>query len=221
MVDLSGDQLLIDDLEAVELNISLTGATWDLPDAYRVRDEIVEGDPSEGGYLHRETTWHLSTLQAYVPAIGDTIIDAAGAGLTWVIQSVGTPTVHNDAWRIRARELTITADATLADLVTLHPSVDTLTEWGSKVSDHTAAFGAFSDVAAKIVLRASVPDDYAGKKQFVQVYDIYVDQQLPQLHNGDLIEDGDGNNYTIVSWRNRELIDELSVIECELRPRKP
>ena len=223
MVDISADLALIDDVEAVDLDTAANGRTWGDVVAYRGSESIVEGEPSGGGYLYREAKFRLEgppTGAAYDPKVGDVI---TAAGVEWVIQEVATPSVHSCDWRLICRTPHITEDVLsgLQDVVTLYPSVDSIDAWGSKISTHTAAHGTFAAVPAKIVLRSSVPEDYAGQKQFLEIYDIYVDQQLPQLHNGDVIEDATGKTFTVVSWRQRGLIDKLSVIECELRIQKP
>ncbi len=223
-MDLSADQAVLDGLETVILIVSATGVTHTFLDAYRLPDNLGEGAPSEGGYLHRETEWHLPVRDVadvlFFPKPGDEITDLGS--VIWVIQDVRHPE-FNDFWGLQCRRSSITADDTLVDTVTLYPSVDTTTGAGSKVSAHDVADGDFENVPAKIKLRASVPEEYHGKKQFVEVYEIYVASQLPQLHNGDVIKDGLGGGgkvYTVVSWQNRDLIDELSVIVCELRPVK-
>lgn len=218
-LDLSADHYVLDDLEDAVLT-SADGFTAHT--VYRLPDVTREGDPSEGGYLHRDVTFHLPTKTAtgtpftYSPKPGDT---ETIAGVAYTVLDVQEP-VHLSHWTLTCRLASITTDDMLVDEVTLYPSVDTVTAWGSKESLHDLADGDFTDVAAKIKLRASVPEEYHGKKQFLEVYDIYIASQLPQLHNGDVIKDGEGKIYTVVSWHNRELIDELSTIVCELRPVK-
>jgi hypothetical protein len=221
-MDLSADQFVLDGLEAFTL-VASGVAHIAIAGGYQLPDRLAESDPSEGGSLRRETEWHIPTetaagvALAYDPKPGDTI--TGEDGIEWTVLGVRQPK-FGDYWGLTCRRSSITEYADLVDAVTLYPSVDTTTAAGSKVSAHTVAHGDFANVPAKIQLRASVPEEYHGKKQFVEVYDIYVAAQLPQLHNGDLIKDGDGVNYTVVSWRNREQIDELSVIVCEFRPVK-
>ncbi len=218
-MDLSADHYVLDDLEAAVLT---TEEGVFAHDAYRLPDVIGEGDPSEGGYLHRNVTFHLPTKSraggpyGYSPKPGDV---ETIAGVAYTVLEVRQPK-HSDFWGLSCRLASITADAALVDSVTLYPSVDTPTAAGSKVSVHTVAHADFTNVPAKIQLRPSVPEEYHGMKQFVEVYDIYVASELPQLYSGDVIKDGEGKVYTIVSWRNRERIDERSVIVCELRPIK-
>ncbi len=216
-LDLSADQAVLDGLETVTLYMSDPDAERVYEDAYRLPERLAEGEPTEGGYLQAETTWHLPTTEAAIdPKPGDLI---TAGGVDWVIQEVRAPK-FGDYWGLACRRSSITADTTdpsLQDQVTLYPGVDAIDTYGSKITTHTAADGDFSTVAAKIKLRASTADDRFGQRQFAERYDIYVDTALPQLHNGDVIKDQTGKVYTVLSWRNRELIDELSVIECELR----
>jgi len=213
-IDLSADQALLDNLETV----ALSGFVPAILDAYRLRDHIVEGDSAEGGYLHRETNWHIGiqTPLDIDPQIGDVITD--GPGVAWVIQDVTNPSL-NDCWRLRTRVASITDDVTLQDQVTLYPAVDTVDAWGSQVRAHTTPAGWFTGIAAKIQLRPSGIEEYAGQREFVEIYDVYVAEDVGQVNSGDVLKDQDLKIYQIVSYRNRVQIDELSVIVCELRPR--
>lgn len=219
-VDLSTDQALIDGLETITLDMAIGPVSRAYTDAYRLPETLGEGDPSEGGYLARMTEWHLPTTGAAIdPKPGDTITDAAT--IVWVIQDVRAPKVFDgsgDYWGLRCRELAITADTALRDLVTLHPTRRTLRPDGSKISSHIAADGDFVDVPAKIQLRPSTADLLAGQERFIEVYDVYVERDIGQVNAGDVLKDGDGKVYRIISYRNRELIDDLSTLVCEAKP---
>jgi len=214
VLDLSADHAIIaaDFPEAGPVALS----SWvpAIPDAYRLEDTEVEGDPTAGGYLQRRTEWHLSTLQAYTPAVGNTIIDSDG--VVWIVQAVREP-VLGDFWGLDCLESSISDDVALTDIVSLYPGVDTIDEWGSTITDHTDVDLAFEDVPAKIMLRKSAVAEELGQVDFVEQFDIYVARDVGQVHNGDLLQDDTGHQYTIVSYRNRNQIDELSVIECEDR----
>jgi len=212
VLDLSADHAVI----IADWGEAITLSSWGpaITDAYRLADTEMEGDPTEGGYLQRRTEWHLSTLQAYTPAVGNTITDADG--VVWIVQTVREPEA-GDFWGLTCLESSITDDVALEDRVWLHPGVDTLDAWGSKLTNHTAFDPAFADVPAKIMLRPSVAAEELGQRDFVERFDIYVARDIGQVHNGDVLKDGPGKQYTIVSYRNRNQIDELSVIECEDR----
>ena len=227
MVDISGDLALIDDVELVKLYTAADGIPgtpkeWLNVVAYRVGDQIVEGEPTAGGYLYRETKFRLEgppTGDVYNPKPGDTIIDLDL--VEWVIQEINGPSVHSCDWQVTCRIPYITADVVsgLQDRVWLHPSVDTPDAWGATRTTHPLPAAWFSDVPAKIMLRPSIAETEVGQRDFVEVFDIYVASDIGQVHAGDLLLDEHGHRYTIMSYQNREQIDELSVIVCEDRLR--
>jgi len=58
---------------------------------------------------------------------------------------------------------------------------------------------------------------YAGQKQPLERYDIYVSEDIGQVNAGDLLKDENGKDYEIVAYRNRDRMDEFSIMVCELR----
>ena len=211
-LDLSADQAVIT-ADWPEGPIALSSWVPPITDAYRLDDRMIEGDPTDAGYLQRSTEWHLSTLQAYAPGVGETITDAAG--VIWVIQSVRAPE-GDDYWGLPCLELSVGADE-----VTLYPATYASDAMGNQITTHPAAAGWFADVPAKIILRASVSELEAAQEDFVEVFDVYVSADVGQVHDGDILKDAGGHQYTIVSYRNRFQIDQLSVIVCEDRLRGP
>jgi hypothetical protein len=179
----------------------------------------VEGDPTQGGYRARSTEWQLPTTGAAIdPQIGDTITDSDD--IVWVIQSVRPPK-FNDYWGLTCQEFSITDDTDLQDLVTLFPAVRASQPDGSKFVTHTAASAGFTNIPAKIKLRPSTAELLAGQERFTEVFDVYVAEDIGQVNAGDVLKDGtdgSGKTYLIVSYRNRELIDDLSTIVCEAKP---
>jgi len=220
-MDFSGDQLLIDGLESVELDGS------DLHNVYPLQELVDEQEPSEGVYLSRNVEFHLPVGTALypgtsVPSVGGTIIDSAGT--SYMILAVRPPYIPDqtepdsgDYWGCQTRAFDIVGTYDLDDLVTLYPGVDTLTEMGSRTIDHSTADASFTDVPAKIALQPSVTALEAGQRDFIQMCNVYVDGEIGQVHNGDLLKDQSDHWYTIVSYRSRQRIDELSVILCEDR----
>lgn len=216
-MDISADFLLIDDTELVTVTVAATGVAHPDVVAYRVGDSFVEGEPSEGGYLYRETKFRLDGTGAYTPKPGDIITDVVP--LDWVIQDVQNPSVHNCEWQCRCRVPHITEDVVsgLQNRVALWRATYANDDWGSQIVTHVVE-PLFEDVPAKIMLRPSVvTEEGLGQRDFVEQYDVYVARDVGDIHNGDLLQDGDGHWYTIVSYRNRTQIDDLSVIECEDR----
>ena len=219
-LDLSADQAVFDGLETVTLDLAIGGVSQVYTDAYRLPERMAVGDPSDAAYLQRMTEWHLSTtVLAIDPRPGDTITDAVPD--IWVIQSVRPPK-FGDYWGLDCRLSEITDDAVLADVVTLWPAVYSISAMGSQVTTHPTAAAWFTAVDAKIVLRESVAETEMAQRDFVEMFDVYVAKDIDQVHDGDILKDDDtGHQYTIVSYRNRFQIDELSVIVCEDRLRGP
>ena len=204
---------MLDGLVIVTLDMSIGGVSRVYPDAYRLPERMAVGDPSDAAYLQRMVEWHLPTTGVAIdPRPGDTITDAGA--VIWIIQTVRPPE-FGDFWGLDCLESTITADPALADKVSLWTTTDVIDGFGGKATTFTRD-PALRDIDAKIVLRESVPVTEMGQRDFVEQYDIYVDTDLGTLRNGDQVRDDvTGDIYTIVSWRNRFQIDELSVIECE------
>jgi hypothetical protein len=205
-LDLSLDHLNFDGLENVTLS-SYGPAV--IENAYRLRRDMVEGDPTHATYLHTDVEFQLPTVDvpAIAPAVGDEIVawDA-----TFVIQSIRQPFM-SDYWGCGCREAAITADATLHDLVTLWPVSVAVDEYGSRVATHPAADPLFSEVPAKIQIRPGLIGTHAGRVQFLRLYDIYVARDI-DVQIGDLLIDQSLNQYDVQSWENRDRIDELSHI---------
>lgn len=213
--DLSGDLALRDGLETITLEGSL------IPGVDRLPDIVSEQDPTEGVYLSRNVQFDLPVGDAIYPGdseptVGMLIVDDDDAA--FLIQSVRQPK-HSDYWGCMTRESMISSTLGLDNTVTLFPAVDTQSAAGSLIRKHLVPDASFTNVAAKIMLRSSpVGDDWA-QRQFEETYDVYVAEEVGQLRAGDVLKDENQKVYEIVSYRNRDRIDELSVIECKLKPR--
>ena len=211
-IDLSGDQLLFDGLETIYLDGS------EIQHVLRLEEDVTEQEPTEGVYLSRNVEFHLPYGAAIypggrTPAVGGVITDDDNS---YVILAVRQPKFC-DFWGCSTRAMAIVGTYELDNLATWWPAVDTMDAAGGKITAHPSADATFTDVPAKFMLRPSVPQEYAGQKQFVEKYDVYVDGDIGQLDNGDLLKDEHDKQYTIISFRNRDRIEELSVLECELR----
>ncbi|HUT93315.1 MAG TPA: hypothetical protein VMY37_27875, partial [Thermoguttaceae bacterium] len=211
-IDLSQDQLLFDGLETIYLDGS------EIQHVLRLEEDVTEQEPTEGVYLSRNVEFHLPYGAAIypggrTPAVGGVITDDDNS---YVILAVRQPKFC-DFWGCSTRAMAIVGTYELDNLATWWPAVDTMDAAGGKITAHPSADATFTDVPAKFMLRPSVPQEYAGQKQFVEKYDVYVDGDIGQLDNGDLLKDEHDKQYTIISFRNRDRIEELSVLECELR----
>ncbi len=211
--DLSQDQLLLDGLETVTLDGS------EVQNVYRLQESIDEREPTEGVYLERNVRFQFPFGSDIYPgdsqpSVGGVIVD----GDSQAYRIIGIrPPKHSDFWGATTRGLVISGTYSLDSAVSLFPAVETLSAAGSTITTHPAADADFTDVPAAIQLRESDPADWAGVRQITEVYDIYVDGDVGQLNNGDVLKDQDLKVYSVISFRNRDEIGELSAIECELR----
>jgi len=203
-IDLTTDHTMFDGLE----NVTLDGGA--VADCLQSFDAVVEAAPSEGGYVARECTWRLPSVPVIAPIVGSVIVDAGG--VSWVAQTVKHPRLGT-GWVVGCRELDIAAG--LTDLIALWPAVVALDEGGGRIVTHPAADLVFIDVPAKIQEQPNTEGIEAGRHQWTRRFHIFCEVELTGLKIGDLIKDDAGNQYTIKSWRNRERIDELSVIVAE------
>ena len=204
--DLSGDIAILDGLE----DITLAGDA--VAGVYRLRDDKEEAAPSEGGYLHRQTIFHLPPITE-TPVVGALVVDADS--VSYVVLEVRSPFL-NDAWFIRVREVAISADTDLTDTITLYPAVVTGDPFGSRIGAHDSADADFTDVPCKIQIQPPMEAVIAGKRQFRRRFKIFVARDIDVSIEG-LLKDQKSNWYDILSWFNRERIDELSVIEAEFK----
>ena len=211
--DLSQDQLLLDGLETVELD------GHEVQNVYRLQETVDEREPSEGVYLERNVRFQFPFGAEIYPAgtqpsVGGVIVD----GDLQAYKVIGIrPPKFSDFWGCTTRGLVISGTYDLDSTVSLFPAVERADEFGSTVTTHLVADADFTDVPAAIQLRASDPADWAGRRQITERYDIYVDGDIGQVNEGDVLKDQDGKVYSIISYRNRDEIGELSAIECELR----
>ena len=211
--DHSQDQLLLDGLETVTLDDA------EVQNVYRLQETEDEREPTEGVYLERNVRFMFPVGTDIYPAgtepsVGGVIVD--GDLQSYKILAIRPPK-HSDFWGATTRGLVISGTYSLDSTVTLFPAVETLSAAGSTITTHPAADASFNEVPAAIQLRASDPADWAGRRQITEIYDIYVDGDVGQLNNGDVLRDQDLKVYSIISFRNRDEIGENSVIECELR----
>jgi len=210
--DLSSDQYFLHGLETVELD------DVDVLNVYRMPEHEVEQEPTEGVYLSRNVEFQFPVGDALYPAgrrpfVGSAVVD--GDGNTYVITEVRHP-FENDFWGCQARASVIADTFDADDTVSLFRPGYTKDPALGKIATLTADV-AFANVAAKIMLRESVSEQYGGQDQFVESYDIYIDTDIGQVNNGDILKDQDEKQYKIVSYRNRLHFNEFSVMECELR----
>lgn len=215
-LDLSGDFAVIDG----KVNITLNGVV--INDVVMLQSKQKEGDPSEGAYLHRETTFQLPTTAVFDdPKVGDTVTVAE---VSYTVLDVREPFL-GDFWGLKTREVSITADETLQDLITLFPAVHATDAGGFTRTTHPSASADFTDVPGKVQPQsvvqgraAATTEEVGAKRGFKKLYAIYVSAELPTLKHGDLMKDQDSKQYTVESWTNRQRIDELSIIVCSTPP---
>ena len=207
-IDLSQDQLFLDNLESVTLNGILE------ENVYRLSMTTKEGDPSYAAYLQTDVIWQFIPDGVIEPEVGDPIIDDSGAGVEFRILEVRKPFMNN-YWNCVSRKVGITEAVGLRDLITLWPVVvDPSEPYGSRIATHPAADPDFTDVPAKVQIRPVEIIVEAGKQQFRRQFDIYVDRDI-DVSIGDLLKDQNLIQYDITSFQNRDRVDKLSHIVAE------
>ncbi len=207
-IDLSQDIFILDGLTDITLN----GVT--VHNAYPMPCITKEAASSEAAYLHQNTEFHLPTDPEQSPQVGDVVV---WDGVSFNVLEVRKP-FNGDYWGLTCRGLAITDDATLADLVTLYPAVRSILPGGSTKTTHTTASASFTDVRCKIQLQPASIEDRAGKREFVEIYKVYLSQDITDdtIAAGDVFKDQDGNVYKIISWDNRQAIDDFTSVVCEV-----
>ena len=210
--DYSQDQLLRHPLETVVLD----GA--EVQNVYRNEEIEVEAEDSEGVYLARRATFDFPFGEDLYPTgghplVGSTFVDSEG--VTYVITDL-RHAYQSDFWGCDSLSNRIDDAFDLDDQVTLFRATYGKDRALGKKMTQTAD-ASFTNVAAKIMLRPSTGAAYAGQRQFVENYDVYVNQDPAQLNSGDVLHDGSGKVYEIIGYRERNNFQKFSVIECQLR----
>lgn len=211
VMDLRSDHLLIDNLETITYTRASGSST--IENVYKLEEFTEETAPSGGVYQNVKVEFQLPSPQATAPEIDDKITTADGTVYT-VIQ-VREPFL-NDFWGCEVVELHIDSSQGLNDVVGLWRASVATDSYGSRITTHPSA--SVSDIQAKIQLMPSVDEDRVGQRSIVQRYEIFIDLDISDswCGTGDLIKDASLNVYTITSWKNRDRIDELSVIIAEV-----
>lgn len=207
-LDLSNGQLFLDGLETIDLN------EVSIPNTYRLEEKEAEQAPAEGVYQSRNVEWHLpfgpTIYPAGTPKIGDIVTD--NDDQTYVVLEVRPPFL-SDFWGIQTRGLVISEAFDLNDTISLFSVVIKVDEFGSRKASHDDDPDSdFVNVPCKIQIRpVEIVIARGGKQQFQRNFDIYCERDI-DVHIGDILKDQNMNKYDIVSWKNRERIDEMSHI---------
>lgn len=201
---LQNDYLVFDGLE----NVTVNGAA--LTDAYRLDLVDVEGDPSEGVYLHGDVEFQIRTTAGVVPLVGQVIVDAAAR--SYNILSVRQP-FAGDYYGCVCRRIAIEAGLPLSSKITLYPAFTTIDEYGHRSVSNGTPSMVFIDVPCRIQDVTAEVGEVMGKRGFKRVFHITCAVEI-SLEHGDVLKDETGIIYDIISWRNRSRIDELSLIVC-------
>ena len=206
-LDLQNDYKVFDGLEDITIEgEAITGA-------YREDIFDLEAAPSEGVYLHRNVAWQLPTDQfptpigGIIPRIGQAIV---AAGVTYTVLDVRHPFL-NDYYGVATRRAQIESDLALSDKITRYPAISWLDEECSRIVSNAAADPGFTDVPGKVQDVSADHAEFMGKRGFTHLYHIYVDREIDLSHS-DVLKDAHMNVYDVVSWTNRDRIDELSMI---------
>jgi hypothetical protein len=156
-----------------------------------------------------DAVWHLSRQElGVVPRPGDGLLDAQGC--RWLLLEVRATTC-GARWRCLAR-----------NLVVVHGLDDSVTVL--KASYRKGSGGAAeamwvpwrTGIRAKIQPLDTRPDARPETRQTVCRYHIRLAEDLPLDHHH-LIEGPDGTRYTVVAVHRRERLDDLPLVEVEVR----
>lgn len=201
-LNLKDEHLVFDGLQNVLLNGNpILGA---------YPEELIdsEGAPSEGVYLHGDMVWQIPTPPAIVPRIGQLIVD--GAGRSFSILAVRQPFL-NDYYGCTCRQAKIESDLPLSHKITRYPAIIWVDEEGSRIVANAMPDPGFTDVPAKVQDVSAEHADFMGKRGFSHLYHIFLDSEIDLVH-GDVLKDQFMDVYDVVTWTNRDRIDELSMI---------
>jgi hypothetical protein len=177
----------------------------------RVDPTTRERAPTGGVYAAADTKWLLPgpLLGTVRPKPADTILD--GDGVTWTILAPEFDK-SDRVWSCYSIALAIVH--ALADSVTLWRRTNAQDAAMSRVPTFAQVGSA---VDARIQLTAETETQERGKALWKKTYDIYLASELDATAE-DQVRDAAGNVYQVESIRNRERIDELSVITCTRNP---
>lgn len=203
-LDLSQDYKVFDGLE----NVTVDGVA--VTDALPLEVVDTEGEPTEGVYLHSDVEWQIRTTAGVVPLVGQVIVD--GGGRSYNILAIRRPQ-FGDTYGCICRRIAIEAGLPLSSLITLYPAFTTVDEYGHRTVANSTRSLVFFDIPCRIQDVTAEVGEVMGKRGFKRVFHITCATEIA-LEHGDILKDGTGIIYDIISWKNRERIDELSLIVC-------
>ena len=209
-LDLSLDYLIFDR----PITVTLTDNTGPQVIENVLKSEKTDkvNSPSDGVYQSNTgIEFQFPTSIVRPPVIGGTILD--NLGQTYTILEVREPFL-NDFWGASVKEMVLDDEFSLVDLVSLWRHSTITDSYTSDVVSHTESV---SNISAKIQLKESQAEDIIGKREFNRQYEIFLSIEIPDgwCSYRDLIKDEALNIYTIRSWKNRDQIDELSILFVE------
>ena len=215
-----------DDTESVLLESSKRGGFSQTYPIKIAKGRAIHGrakSPSEGTYAGYERNWHFETVMlpnGLSPKPGDAIIQKDKT--RWVILSVDN---LRNGYHCQCGTVNLVLALDLRDTVDIERASIAYTDAGVKLKNFPPASGGtllYSGVAAQVQLLNEDVIDQRGLRGFKGDYAVTVGIPTPLVTSEDRIRwtdtDGISRYLDIKAVKNPDRIDELWVIDAELRP---
>lgn len=188
-----------------------TNTTW--PECWWRPGPSSEAAPSQGAYTRSDRTWLMpKETNANIPDIGDlitnSVTDIDPVVFTWTVIGISDVGALG-AWAVDSISLELQSGLTGTANVT-RPTNAQDAAGRQLLSNYTAVA---TNVPAKLQLMDSNSEDALGRRTMPKEYVIYM-STFVDVRALDLINTG-GGNYTVLTSRNQNRIDQLQEISVE------
>lgn len=218
----ANDHLAWDFVEAVTLE-GATRAGPRLCSVARAKRRNVRGSqksPSGGVYVGYEMRWHVPAPllpEGWVPKPRDAVLD--GGGRRWTVLTVEHNN-HGLTWMLGCVDLVLALD--LRDEVVVERAALSQDDSGVTVKAFPPGGGRdLYTVAARVQEITRDIADERGVRYAKGRFEVTVDRQMPDVEPGEdrvrWADRGTVRYLDILAYRQPDRIDELPVLECELR----
>lgn len=214
-LDCSTDYATVYDFpESVTLGVRQAGDAYgavQVAKAFRGQPSVKERAPSRGVYQGADLLWLLPAreLSGAVPKPSDVVTD--GQGVEWTLLTAD----YDQLDRVYAcYSLNLVVHLGLYDAVNLYRPTATQDAAGSYVF---SAVPAYTGLVARVQEQQGEFAEGREVRGTTRTYEIYLARNVT-VTTDYYAEDRSGNRYDVLSWRNRERLDEAMVLTCERRP---
>ncbi len=187
--------------------------------ALRAQPSVKERAPTGGVYAGSDLTWLLPAplLLGLVPKPGDTITEQQPADrtvpgpapeLTWTILTLGFDQLDR-LWSCYAVNLVLAYQ--LRSAATFFRPVTNQDAAGSR---KPSFFRLPADIPCRFQLTSEDVTQERGKRLWVGMYDVYLASEVTGITSEWQVRDPDDHVYEVLGTRNRQRIDELSLVQC-------